>query len=52
MFRLGAGPNFAVFVLFFGVALIEAARHGDWLIVAVFVALGILFLRSEVAPRS
>lgn len=37
----------AVFVLFFGVALLEAIRHGDWLIAAIFLALGILSMRAD-----
>lgn len=40
------GPEFAVFALFFGIALIEALRHGEWILVALFTALGALFVRT------
>jgi hypothetical protein len=41
------GPHFTIFVLFFAGALIEALRHGDWLMAAVFVGLGVMFLRVK-----
>jgi len=41
------GSNSAVFVLFFGAALVEAVRHGDWLYAVMFVVLGALSLRSD-----
>jgi hypothetical protein len=33
-------PNLAVFVLFFGIALIEALQKQNWLEAALFLALG------------
>ena len=44
-FKLGA--NFAVFMLFFGVALIEALQKQNWLEAALFVLLGLLFLWAD-----
>ncbi len=41
-FKIGA--NFAVFVLFFGIALIEAFKNQNWLEAALFVLLGLMFL--------
>lgn len=41
------GPNFTVFIIFFGAALVESLRHGDWLMALVFVVLGALFLRVK-----
>lgn len=43
--RLGA--NSAIFLLFFGIALIEAFRKNNWLEALLFVALGCLFLRAD-----
>jgi uncharacterized membrane protein len=40
-------PNFTIFVIFFGAALVEAVRHGDWVMALVFVVLGALFLRVK-----
>jgi hypothetical protein len=45
------GPTFAVFVLFFGLALIEAIEGHHWLTVVLFVTLALLFLRSEARAR-
>lgn len=42
------GANFAVFVLFFGVALIEAFQKQNWLEAAIFVLLGLLFLWADI----
>jgi hypothetical protein len=47
MRALTMGSNSAVFVLFFGAALVEAVRHGDWLYAVIFVVLGALSLRSD-----
>ena len=44
--------NFAVFVLFFGLALIEAVRDRDWLKASIFAALGLLSLRVDLRERS
>lgn len=39
--------NLAVFVLFFGIALLEALQKGNWLEAALFAALGILSLWAD-----
>ncbi|MFA5889036.1 MAG: hypothetical protein WCW47_02000 [Candidatus Paceibacterota bacterium] len=36
--------NLAVFVLFFGIALIEAIQKSNWLEASLFAALGVLSL--------
>ncbi len=45
-FKLGA--NFTVFILFFGVALIEALEKQNWLEAALFILSGLLFLWADV----
>jgi len=43
-------PNFtnlAVFIIFFGIALIEAAQKQNWLEATLFLALGILSLWAD-----
>lgn len=47
MKNLNLGTNFAVFIIFFGIALIEALQKQNWLEAVLFVALGILFLRAD-----
>lgn len=39
--------NFAVFVLFFGLALVEAIKKNNWLEAALFCGLGLLFLWTD-----
>lgn len=39
--------NIAVFILFFGIALIEALQQDNWLEAALFIALGILSLWAD-----
>ena len=39
--------NLTVFVLFFGIALIEAIKNSNWLEAALFFALGALSLKAD-----
>jgi len=41
------GKNFAVFVLFFGIALLEAAQSHNWLLASLFALLGLVFLFAD-----
>ncbi|MEK6844416.1 MAG: hypothetical protein AABX83_03235 [Nanoarchaeota archaeon] len=36
--------NFAVFIIFFGIALIEALQNNNWIEALLFFALGLLSL--------
>jgi len=47
MKRIELGTNFAVFVLFFGVATLEAFQTRDWLKAAFWLAIGIVFLLAD-----
>jgi len=44
--------NFTVFIIFFGIALIEALRNGSWLQAALFAALGVLSLWADFSRKS
>lgn len=44
--------GFAVFVLFFGIALIEAVQKHNWLEASLFGGLGLLFLWTDARRRS
>lgn len=50
MRRLVLGPGFAVFVLFFAVAMLDALRSHDWLRAAFWVPIGTVFLWMD-QPR-
>jgi hypothetical protein len=39
--------NFTVFVLFFGIALIEALQKGNWLEAVLFLGVGIMSLWAD-----
>ncbi len=39
--------NFAVFLLFFGVALLEAFQTKNWLKAAFWLAIGLVFLAAD-----
>lgn len=47
MKNIRLSSNFAIFLLFFGIALIEAFRKNNWLEALLFIALGYLFVRSD-----
>ncbi|MCA9375410.1 hypothetical protein KC622_03710 [Candidatus Dojkabacteria bacterium] len=40
-------PNFVVFLLFFGVALITAIQDRNWLLTAFWFAIGFVFFWSD-----
>lgn len=44
--------NLAVFILFFGIALIEAMQKQNWLEAGLFLALGALSLWADFSRRS
>ena len=39
--------NFAVFVIFFGLATVDALRGGDWLRIGFWLVIGLLFLAAD-----
>jgi hypothetical protein len=41
------GPNVTVFLLFFGMALLDAIRSRDFVAAALFLALGVVFLKAD-----
>jgi hypothetical protein len=43
--------NIAVFLLFFGIALVEAIKKQNWLEAALFLALGIVSLLADIRKR-
>ena len=40
--------NLAVFIIFFGIALIEAFQKQNWLEAALFLALGVMSLWADI----
>lgn len=47
MKSLNFGTNFVVFILFFGIALIEAIQRDNWIGACLFLALGLLSLWAD-----
>ena len=47
MKKIRFGTNFAVFVLFFGLATLEAITSGSWTLVAFWIVIGSLFLVGD-----
>jgi len=45
------GHNMAIFILFFGIALVEAFQSKNWLLALLFVLLGVLFLFADNAKK-
>lgn len=44
MKKIKPGAGFTIFLLFFGIALLETIRTRNWLMVIFWIAIGILFL--------
>ena len=40
-------PNLAVFIIFFGIALIEAFQKHNWLEAILFLALGVIAIFAD-----
>ena len=43
--------NLAVFLLFFGIALVEAVQKNNWIEAGLFFALGVLSLWADFAKK-
>jgi len=46
------GTNITVFLLFFGLSLLEAFGSRNWITAALWLVVGILFLRADLVRRS
>ena len=42
--ELNVRPSFVIFGLLFGAAFVDPLRHQEWLMIVVYVALGLIFL--------
>jgi hypothetical protein len=51
MRRIRLGPGSVVFLLFFGVATLEAFQSQNWLKAAFWLAIGIVFLTADNVKR-
>jgi hypothetical protein len=47
MKNIRLGSNFTVFVLFFGIATLEAFQSRNWAKAALWVAIGLVFLIAD-----
>jgi hypothetical protein len=47
MGRIKLGANFAVFLLFFGVAALETLQTRNWVKAAFWLAIGVVFLVAD-----
>jgi hypothetical protein len=45
------GTNMTIFLLFFSLSLLEAVGSRNWVMAALWFALGILFARADVLKR-
>ncbi|MDO8566908.1 MAG: hypothetical protein Q7R58_02010 [bacterium] len=51
MKNLKLGTNFTIFVLFFGVAALDAIQTQNWLRIVFWLAIGLVFLRADAKER-
>ena len=51
MKKIKLGTNFTIFLLFFGVAMLEAFQTRNWLKAAFWLAIGIAFLVADNLKR-
>jgi cell division protein FtsW (lipid II flippase) len=50
--RVQFGTAFAIFVIFFGLALLEALRVRDWIAAALWLGAGLAFLVADNLRRA
>jgi hypothetical protein len=46
------GTNITVFLLFFGLSMLEVLGSRNWIVAALWLAVGILFLHADLVRRS
>jgi hypothetical protein len=51
MKKIKLGTNSVVFLLFFGVAVLEAVQTHNWIKTALWLAIGIVFLLADNLPQ-
>ena len=51
MKRIRIGSNFTVFLLFFGIALLEAVQSANWLKVLFWLGIGAFFILADSMTR-
>jgi hypothetical protein len=51
MRKIGIRSNFTIFLLFFGVATLEAFQTQNWIKAAFWVAIGLVFLMVDSPPQ-
>jgi hypothetical protein len=49
--RVRLGSNIAVFLLFFGVSVLEAVQSRNWLKALFWLAIGLVFLLADTHKR-
>jgi len=47
MKKIKLGTGFAIFIIFFGISVLEAFQTRNWLIAAFWLAIGIVFLVAD-----
>ena len=47
MMKIRFGPNFTIFLLFFGVATLEALQTANWIRAGFWLAIGCVFLYMD-----
>ncbi len=47
MIKIKFGTNFAIFVLFFGIGVIEAIQTKNWIKVIFWIAISLVFLFAD-----
>jgi hypothetical protein len=52
MKRVNLGVNFTVFLIFFGIATLEGFESGNWIRIAFWLAIGIVFLVADNLRKS
>jgi hypothetical protein len=52
MKKIKLGTNFAVFILFFGMGILEAIQTSNWLKALFWFAIGIVFLVADNLKRA
>lgn len=51
MRSLNPGANITIFLLFFGISLLDAIRSSDWLRALLWLGLGFVFLGADALKR-
>jgi hypothetical protein len=49
--KIRPGAGLGIFIIFFGISMLEAFRSGDWRMIAFWMVMGFIFLLTDLRRK-